>query len=155
MIKFIYSEKATKFCEISTVDLSYVVLVKSTVEISQNFVAFSEYLNFTKDLQTIQKSMTRVILGLKRAHHINMWKESEKIKMLSVNQMSVYHTVLEPYNITRNKSSDQLHQKFMHEGKHSERSAAKITCIYQKTPQKGVQVSLILDRNYTIWYQRT
>ena len=46
-IKFIYSEKATNFCKISTVDLSYVVTVKSTVEISQNFVAFSEYMNFT------------------------------------------------------------------------------------------------------------
>ena len=39
---------ATKICEISTVDLSYVVMVKSTVEISQNFVAFSEYMNFRK-----------------------------------------------------------------------------------------------------------
>ena len=46
MLKFIYSEKATKFSEISTVDLSYVVPVESTVEISQNFVAFSEYMNF-------------------------------------------------------------------------------------------------------------
>ena len=46
-VKFIYSEKATNFCEISTVDLSYVVTVKSTVEISQSFVAFSEYMNFT------------------------------------------------------------------------------------------------------------
>ena len=45
-IKFIYSEKATKFCENVTVDLSYEVTVKSTVEISQNFVAFSEYMNF-------------------------------------------------------------------------------------------------------------
>ena len=45
-VKFIYSEKATKICEISTVDLSYVVTVKSTVEISQKFVAFSEYINF-------------------------------------------------------------------------------------------------------------
>ena len=45
-LKFIYSEKATNFCEISTVDLSYVVTVKSMVEISQNFVAFSEYMNF-------------------------------------------------------------------------------------------------------------
>ena len=45
-LKFMYSEKATKFCEISTVDLSYVVLVKSTVEIAQNFVASSEYMNF-------------------------------------------------------------------------------------------------------------
>ena len=46
LVKFIYSEKATHFCEISTVDLSYVVMVKSTVEISQNFEAFSEYMNF-------------------------------------------------------------------------------------------------------------
>ena len=50
VLKIIYSEKATKFCEISTVDLSYVVPVKSTVEISQNFVAFSEYMNFTYTL---------------------------------------------------------------------------------------------------------
>ena len=41
-LKFIDSEKATKFCEISTIDLSHVVPVKSTVDISQNFVAFSE-----------------------------------------------------------------------------------------------------------------
>ena len=46
--KFIYSDKATKFWEISTLDLSYVVTVKSTVEILQYFVAFSEYMNFTK-----------------------------------------------------------------------------------------------------------
>ena len=43
-IKFIYSEKATKFYEIFTIDLSYVV--SAMVEISQNFVAFSEYMNF-------------------------------------------------------------------------------------------------------------
>ena len=45
-LKFIYSEKATNFCEISTIDLSYVVTIKSTVKISQNFVAFPEYINF-------------------------------------------------------------------------------------------------------------
>ena len=45
-LKFIYSEKATKFCEISTIDLSYVVTVKSMLEILQNVVAFSEYMNF-------------------------------------------------------------------------------------------------------------
>ena len=45
-IKFIYFEKATKFWEISTLLLSGVVQVKSKVEISQNFVAFSEYMNF-------------------------------------------------------------------------------------------------------------
>ena len=46
MIKFIYSEKATKFCEIFTLLLCYVVLVKSKMKVSQNFVAFSEYMNF-------------------------------------------------------------------------------------------------------------
>ena len=45
-IKVHYSEKATKFCKISTVDLFCVVAVKSTVEVSQNSVAFSEYMNF-------------------------------------------------------------------------------------------------------------
>ena len=45
-IKFIYSEKATKFCEIFALLLSYVVPVKSKVKISQNFLAFSEYMNF-------------------------------------------------------------------------------------------------------------
>ena len=44
LLKFIYSEKATKLCKISTIDLSYVLPVKSTVEILQNFVAFSEYI---------------------------------------------------------------------------------------------------------------
>ena len=38
-----YPEKATKFCEISTVDLTGTTYV----EISKNFVAFSEYMNFT------------------------------------------------------------------------------------------------------------
>ena len=45
-LKFIYSEKATKFGEISNLLLTTVHTVKSKVEISQNFVAFSEYMNF-------------------------------------------------------------------------------------------------------------
>ena len=45
-VKFKYFEKATKFCEISTLLLSYLVSVRSKVEISQNFVAFTEYTNF-------------------------------------------------------------------------------------------------------------
>ena len=45
-LKFIYSEKATKFCEISTLLSTTVHTVKSKVDILQNFVAFSEYINF-------------------------------------------------------------------------------------------------------------
>ena len=46
MVKFVYSEKATKFCELSTL-LSTVHTGKIKVGILQNFVAFSEYMNFT------------------------------------------------------------------------------------------------------------
>ena len=45
-LKFIYSEKATKFCKIPTL-IFPVCTVDSKVESSQNFVAFSEYTNFT------------------------------------------------------------------------------------------------------------
>ena len=43
-----YSERATKFCEISSLLLFYVVPAKSKVKVSQNLVAFSEYMNFNK-----------------------------------------------------------------------------------------------------------
>ena len=43
---FVYSEKAAKFCKISTLILSTVHSDKSKVEITQNYVAFSEYMNF-------------------------------------------------------------------------------------------------------------
>ena len=48
VLKFIYSEKAENFCEISILLLSYVVPVKIKVEILQNFVACSEYMNFKR-----------------------------------------------------------------------------------------------------------
>ena len=47
-IKFVYSEKATKFCEIFTLILTGTTQDKNKVKISQNFVAFSEYRNFKK-----------------------------------------------------------------------------------------------------------
>ena len=45
-VKFIYSEKATKLCLIFTLLLTVCTVVKSKLKISQNFVAFSEYMNF-------------------------------------------------------------------------------------------------------------
>ena len=81
IIKFIYSEKATKFCEISNVDLSYVVPVKSTVEILQNFLAFSEYMNFmicNLFLQDYDKflfaSVTKPTKKKKHEFHTILWR---------------------------------------------------------------------------------
>jgi hypothetical protein len=45
-VKFIYSEKATKFGEIFALLLTRTTYDKSKVKILQNFVAFSEYMNF-------------------------------------------------------------------------------------------------------------
>ena len=36
----------------------------------------------------------------------------KKIKMFSVNQMCVYHTLLETYNIIRNSASEQIKMKW-------------------------------------------
>jgi hypothetical protein len=47
--KFICSEKAAKFCEIFTLFLTGTTKDKGKVNISQNFVAFSEYMNFNKN----------------------------------------------------------------------------------------------------------
>ena len=46
IVKFMYSKKATKFCEIFPLLLTVCTVVKSKGKTSQNFVAFSEYMNF-------------------------------------------------------------------------------------------------------------
>ena len=48
LLKIIYSEKATKFYEICSLLLTVCTVVKSKGKISQNFVAISEYMNFSK-----------------------------------------------------------------------------------------------------------
>ena len=65
----------------------------------------------TKELLVVQNSMVIVILGLKQADHINMREVRKQINMLSVNQMSVYHTVMEAYNIFNRTASEQLQMK--------------------------------------------
>ena len=46
IVKFVNSEKATKFCKIVPFLLTVCTVVKRKGKISQNFVAFSEYINF-------------------------------------------------------------------------------------------------------------
>ena len=56
--------------------------------------------------------MIRIIMGFKKEDHINMVHTREKIKMMSVNQISVYHTILEAYNIMRNSACAQIQRKW-------------------------------------------
>ena len=52
----------------------------------------------TNTLQTLQNSMIRVIYGLKIQNRVNMKNVRKKIKIMSVNQIAVYHTLLEAYH---------------------------------------------------------
>ena len=62
VLKFIHSEKATKFCEIFPLLLTVCTVVRSKGKISQNFMAFSEYMNFnSKEKST--KIWTQTITG--------------------------------------------------------------------------------------------
>ena len=60
---FIYSEKATKFCEIFTLLLTGTTQDKSKVKILQNFVAFSEYVNFTKSKEQLRSHCPNLYLS--------------------------------------------------------------------------------------------
>ena len=53
MMEILQAFVATKFCKISTFLLTGTTWDKSNVEILQNFVAFSEYMNFNLQLKYV------------------------------------------------------------------------------------------------------
>ena len=86
-------------------------------------------------LQTLQNKMIRVIFSINKKKHINMQHLREKMKMMSVNQMNAYHTLLEAYNIICNCSSEQIQKKWANKNvsKHFFRSESKND---QRVPEK-------------------
>ena len=67
--------------------------------------------NITK-LQVVQNDILRVIYGKTRNSHTNMQKLREENKIMSVNQLSVYHVTMDMYNIINHASSDLLQREF-------------------------------------------
>ena len=61
ILKFIYSEKATKFVEILPLLLTTVHTVKSKGKILPNFVAFSEYMNFKTKYRVVELRVKNLI----------------------------------------------------------------------------------------------
>ena len=57
-------------------------------------------------LQTLQNRMIRAILGVGKKQHVNMKDVRNQINMMSVNHMSIYHTLLEAHNIMRYTRED-------------------------------------------------
>ena len=62
-------------------------------------------------IQVIQNDMMRLLKGKSRKSHTNMEKLRKELKMMSVNQLSVYHVAIEMFNIINNKSSESLHEE--------------------------------------------
>ena len=58
--------------------------------------------------------MIRTILGIDKKKHINMESVRKEISMFSVNQMSIYHTLLEAHNVVWNSSSEVIKKKWSH-----------------------------------------
>ena len=92
----------------------------------------------TYDLQSLQNIMIRLILDLNINQHVNMQKVREKIHMFSVNQIAVYHTILEAYNVVRNSTSEQIKSKWEARdvSKYTLRSKTKSTL---KVPEKPIK----------------
>ena len=63
-------------------------------------------------LQVLQNTMLRVVFGIKINQHVNMVHLREKIRMFSVNQMCIYHTLIEAYNVMKNSSSECIKMKW-------------------------------------------
>ena len=66
-------------------------------------------------LQILQNRMIRVILGIRKEQHKDMIEIRNKIQIMSVNQMCVYHTILEAHNVMINASSEPIKRKWTDE----------------------------------------
>jgi hypothetical protein len=80
--------------------------------------------------------MIRIIHGLRISDRVNMLELQTKIKMMSVNQMTIYHTIMEVFNILYNYSSEQINKKYRHHERHSLR---KNTNNFLRVPEISIR----------------
>ena len=64
-------------------------------------------------LQKIQNKMLRMVFGYKLQDKVNMEKLREHIQMLSVNQMNIYHVLVEAFNVINFGSSEKIQEKWL------------------------------------------
>ena len=87
-------------------------------------------------LQVMQNNMLRMIHGKRISDRVNMQDLRSRIKMMSVNQMNIYHTVMEVFNIIHYSSSDLLKEKYSHHNRHSHRKNANNLVKVPEQPQR-------------------
>ena len=64
-------------------------------------------------IQVIQNDMLRLLVSKKRGSNTNMERLRKELKMMSVNQLSCYHTAIEMFNVINNNSSASLHEEMI------------------------------------------
>ena len=64
-------------------------------------------------LQVLQNEMLRLVEGKKKSDCTNMARLREEKHMMSVNQMTCYHVLIETFNIVNYKSVETLYNKMM------------------------------------------
>ena len=64
-------------------------------------------------LQVIQNDMIRLLNNYRRTDHIEMKTLREKMNIMSVNQLCVYHVALEMFNIVVNSSAERVKEKLI------------------------------------------
>ena len=85
----LYSEKAAKFCEIfPAVLLTTVHTVKSKGKISQNFVAFSDYMNFKTTFEKSMNSFVKTILESLVDHLLSLKNFCNQLRTKILNVVS-------------------------------------------------------------------
>ena len=64
-------------------------------------------------LQRLQNTMLRMIFEYRLQDQVNMEKLRRKINMFSVNQMNIYHVLIEAFNIINYGSADRIQEKWL------------------------------------------
>ena len=75
-LKFIHSEKATKFCKIFTLLLTVCTMVKIKLKISHNLVAFSEHMNFKSKIRAAKEDIHQNSFFSKNVHLITIYQKT-------------------------------------------------------------------------------
>ena len=92
-------------------------------------------------IQVLQNDMVRLIKGYTRSDHINMSKTRRDMKMMSINQLSCYHVLIEVRKILAGNSSEQLKLKLSppEEQHYDLRSVSKGDLIVPWRPRRGCE----------------
>ena len=87
-------------------------------------------------LQIMQNDMLRLIHGKKRSAHVNMARLRREMNVLSVNQLTCYHVLVEMFNIVNYRSVEELHSRMVPGDTDNDRPTRSKTRGDLKVPKK-------------------